>query len=107
MLSPIWLQRATAALAGKRLSKHCYYGFYGRTALFEVLTVTPALPLIASGVSAQALEAHLQQRPVYRDAFENGCRAVEQGMTSLKRYCAFWECPMSVVNSLALARQQR
>ncbi|TGC05423.1 type II secretion system protein GspE, partial [Salmonella enterica subsp. enterica serovar Enteritidis] len=42
--------------------QHCYHGFYGRTALFEVLTVTPALrQLIASGASAQALEAHLQQ----------------------------------------------
>ncbi|WP_440130808.1 ATPase, T2SS/T4P/T4SS family, partial [Salmonella enterica] len=37
--------------------QHCYHGFYGRTALFEVLTVTPALrQLIASGASAQALE---------------------------------------------------
>lgn len=64
--------------------QHCYHGFYGRTALFEVLTVTPALrQLIASGASAQALEAHLQQTGT-GTLFENGCRAVEQGMTSFE-----------------------
>ncbi|SUI04103.1 protein transport protein HofB [Salmonella enterica subsp. indica] len=64
--------------------QHCYHGFYGRTALFEVLTVTPALrQLIASGASAQALEAHLQQTGI-GTLFENGCHAVEQGMTSFE-----------------------
>ncbi|EAB6471777.1 type II secretion system protein GspE [Salmonella enterica subsp. enterica] len=64
--------------------QHCYHGFYGRTALFEVLTVTPTLrQLIASGASAQALEAHLQQTGT-GTLFENGCRAVEQGMTSFE-----------------------
>lgn len=61
--------------------EHCYHGFYGRTALFEVLPVTPALrQSIASGTSADGVESDAQLSG--RTLFENGCQAVEQGLTT-------------------------
>ena len=64
--------------------KHCYHGFYGRTALFEVLPVTPALrQSIASGTSVDEVESDAQQSGM-RTLFENGCQAVEQGLTTFE-----------------------
>lgn len=64
--------------------KHCYHGFYGRTALFEVLLVTPALrQSIASGTSVDEVESDAQQSGM-RTLFENGCQAVEQGLTTFE-----------------------
>ena len=61
--------------------EHCYHGFYGRTALFEVLPVTPALRQnIASGTSTDGVESDAQLSG--RTLFENGCQAVEQGLTT-------------------------
>ncbi|EBV8346560.1 type II secretion system protein GspE, partial [Salmonella enterica subsp. enterica serovar Stanley] len=64
--------------------KHCYHGFYGRAALFEVLPVTPALrQSIASGTSVDEVESDAQQSGM-RTLFENGCQAVEQGLTTFE-----------------------
>ncbi len=64
--------------------QHCYHGFYGRTALFEVLPVTPALrQSIANGTSVDGVEANAQQLGM-STLFENGCKAVEQGLTTFE-----------------------
>lgn len=64
--------------------EHCYHGFYGRTALFEVLPVTPALrQSIANGTSVDAVESAAQQLGM-STLFENGCQAVEQGLTTFE-----------------------
>lgn len=69
---------------GRPGCKHCYHGFYGRTALFEVLPVTPALrQSIASGTSVDEVESDAQQSGM-RTLFENGCQAVEQGLTTFE-----------------------
>ncbi|MBJ3592729.1 type II secretion system protein GspE [Salmonella enterica subsp. enterica serovar Saintpaul] len=63
---------------------HCYHGYYGRTALFEVLTITPGLrQRIASGISADEVESDAQQAGM-RTLFANGCLAVEQGLTTVE-----------------------
>lgn len=62
--------------------EHCYHGFYGRTALFEVLPITPAIrQLIAGDISVDALEKEARKNGM-RTLFENGCQAVEEGLTS-------------------------
>lgn len=62
---------------------HCYHGYYGRTALFEVLPITPVLrQRIASGISADEVESDAQQAGM-RTLFANGCFAVEQGLTTV------------------------
>ena len=64
--------------------QHCYHGFYGRTALFEVLPVTPALrQSIANGTSVDGVESNAQQLGM-STLFENGCKAVEQGLTTFE-----------------------
>ena len=64
--------------------EHCYHGFYGRTALFEVLPVTPALrQRIASDTSIDVIESEAQQAGM-STLFENGCQAVEQGLTTFE-----------------------
>ncbi|MTH45126.1 type II secretion system protein GspE [Intestinirhabdus alba] len=64
--------------------ERCYHGFYGRTALFEVMPITLSLrQLIASGSEAEALEAHAQQTGM-RTLFANGCEAVAQGLTTFE-----------------------
>lgn len=63
---------------------HCYHGYYGRTALFEVLPITPGLrQRIASGISADEVESDAQQAGM-RTLFANGCLAVEQGLTTVE-----------------------
>lgn len=63
---------------------HCYHGYYGRTALFEVLPITPVLrQRIASGISADEVESDAQQAGM-RTLFANGCLAVEQGLTTIE-----------------------
>lgn len=62
--------------------EHCYHGFYGRVALFEVLTITNALrQAIADGEPVSAIQ-HRAQQAGMTTLFENGCLAVEQGLTS-------------------------
>lgn len=64
--------------------EHCYHGYYGRTALFEVLPITPVLrQRIASGISADEVESDAQQAGM-RTLFANGCLAVEQGLTTVE-----------------------
>ncbi|EPO5272860.1 type II secretion system protein GspE [Citrobacter braakii] len=64
--------------------QHCYHGFYGRTALFEVLPVTPALrQSIVNGTSVDGVESNAQQLGM-STLFENGCKAVEQGLTTFE-----------------------
>ncbi|RZN51316.1 type II secretion system protein GspE [Escherichia sp. E13S3] len=64
--------------------EHCYHGFYGRTALFEVLPITPAIrQLISSNTEVESLETHAR-RTGMRTLFENGCLAVEQGLTTFE-----------------------
>lgn len=78
-LWPTWLPRWQAPGC-----EHCHHGFYGRTALFEVLPVTPALrQLIANGTDIETLESHAQQAGM-RSLFDNGCQAVEQGLTTFE-----------------------
>ena len=63
--------------------QHCYHGFYGRTALFEVLPVTPVLrQSIASDAPVDGVEPDAQLSG--RTLFENGCQAVEQGLTTFE-----------------------
>lgn len=64
--------------------EHCYHGFYGRTALFEVLPVTAELRQhIASGAPVEALEGYARQAGMLT-LFESGCRAVDQGLTTFE-----------------------
>ncbi|MEG1124267.1 MAG: type II secretion system protein GspE [Citrobacter sp.] len=64
--------------------EHCYQGYYGRTALFEVLPVTPALrQLIASGTTADVVESDAQQAGMH-SLFESGYLAVERGLTTFE-----------------------
>jgi protein transport protein HofB len=63
--------------------EHCYHGFYGRTALFEVLPVTPALrQSIASSTSVDGVDSDAQLSG--STLFGNGCQAVEQGLTTFE-----------------------
>ncbi|MFX4171647.1 type II secretion system protein GspE, partial [Escherichia coli] len=63
---------------------HCYHGFYGRTALFEVLPITPVIrQLISANTDVESLEMHARQAGM-RTLFENGCLAVEQGLTTFE-----------------------
>lgn len=62
----------------------CYHGFYGRVALFEVLTIDDTLRrVIASGASVDVIEASARQAGM-TTLFEHGCMAVEQGLTTLE-----------------------
>lgn len=61
---------------------HCYHGYHGRLALFELLPITPALrQSIASGASPTELMRHARATGM-KTLFENGCLAVEQGLTT-------------------------
>lgn len=62
----------------------CYHGFYGRIALFEVLTVDDSLrQAIASGVSVDVVETSARQAGMM-SLFEHGCLAIEQGLTTIE-----------------------
>ncbi len=64
--------------------EHCYHGYYGRLALFEVLPVTPALRQgIVQGLNAIEIES-LARAAGMMTLFESGCQAIEQGLTSLE-----------------------
>ena len=62
----------------------CYPGFYGRVAIFEVLAIDNALrQAIASGAGTDVIEASARQAGMV-SLFEHGCRAVEQGLTTIE-----------------------
>ncbi|MEH3826964.1 type II secretion system protein GspE [Enterobacter roggenkampii] len=62
----------------------CYHGFYGRVAIFEVLAIDNALrQAIASGAGTDVVEASARQAGMV-SLFEHGCRAVEQGLTTIE-----------------------
>ncbi|HDR2874834.1 TPA: type II secretion system protein GspE [Enterobacter roggenkampii] len=62
----------------------CYHGFYGRVAIFEVLAIDNALrQAIASGAGTDVIEASARQVGMV-SLFEHGCRAVEQGLTTIE-----------------------
>lgn len=64
--------------------ERCYGGFYGRTALFEILTVDNVLRgAIASGIQAAEIETLAREQGLVT-LFESGCRAVSQGLTTLE-----------------------
>lgn len=64
--------------------QHCYHGYYGRLALFELLPVNTALrQAITQGLSAEEIETVARESGMMT-LFENGCLAVERGMTSLE-----------------------
>lgn len=62
----------------------CYSGFYGRVALFEVLTLEPGLrQAIVDGAPAQQIEQQARELGMVT-LFEHGLEAVEQGLTTLQ-----------------------
>lgn len=62
----------------------CYSGFYGRVALFEVLTLEPGLrQAIVDGASAQQIEQQARELGMVT-LFEHGLQAVDQGLTTLQ-----------------------
>lgn len=62
----------------------CYHGFYGRVALFEVLEVNNALrQAIASGLPAAEIET-LSRQGGMTTLFQNGCQAIQDGLTSIE-----------------------
>ncbi|WP_253379399.1 type II secretion system protein GspE [unidentified bacterial endosymbiont] len=62
----------------------CYRGFYGRVAIFEVLTIDNTLQqAIASGAGIEAIESGARQAGM-TSLFEHGCMAVERGLTTLE-----------------------
>jgi protein transport protein HofB len=62
--------------------QHCFHGYQGRLALFEILPLTPVLrEAIAHGVSPAELMQQARQSGM-STLFENGCLAVEQGATT-------------------------
>lgn len=64
--------------------EHCYHGYYGRTALFEILPVTPAVRQhIASSPSLEMAGSGDLQAGM-STLFENGCQAVENGLTTFE-----------------------
>ncbi|MGP3590460.1 type II secretion system protein GspE [Vagococcus sp. WN89Y] len=64
--------------------EHCYHGFYGRVALFELLAINTELrQAIASNQSVHEIE-QCARRSGMLPLFQNGCLAVEQGLTTLE-----------------------
>lgn len=62
--------------------QHCFHGYQGRLALFEVLPLTPALrEAIAHGAPPAELMQQARQSGM-STLFENGCLSVEQGATT-------------------------
>ncbi|AMO50552.1 Type II secretory pathway, ATPase PulE/Tfp pilus assembly pathway, ATPase PilB [Enterobacter sp. FY-07] len=62
----------------------CYHGFYGRVALFEVLSITRDVrQAITSGQSAAEIEQCARAEGM-TTLFQHGCLAVEQGLTTLE-----------------------
>lgn len=64
--------------------ERCYGGYYGRTALFELLPLSAALRVaIAQGEPTAKIDALAKEQGM-RTLFDSGCLAVEQGHTSLE-----------------------
>ena len=62
--------------------QHCYHGYQGRLALFEVLPLTPTLrQSIAHGANPSEMMLQARQEGM-STLFESGCLAVEQGLTT-------------------------
>jgi protein transport protein HofB len=62
----------------------CYHGFYGRVAIFEVLTIDNDLrQAIARGAGTEVIEASARQAGMV-SLFEHGCLAVEEGLTTIE-----------------------
>lgn len=62
--------------------QHCFHGYQGRLALFEILPLTPALrQAIIRGLNPTELMQQARQSGM-STLFENGCLAVEQGLTT-------------------------
>lgn len=62
--------------------QHCYGGYQGRLALFEVLPITaPVRQAIANGATPTELMHHTRLAGM-STLFESGCLAVEQGLTT-------------------------
>lgn len=85
---PIRLPQAVYAIPLPRWQavgcEQCYHGYYGRTALFEVLPLTAGLRLhIANGATAEALDGYARQAGM-STLFESGCQAVGQGLTTFE-----------------------
>lgn len=63
--------------------EHCYHGFYGRAALFEVLAIDGALrQAIADDLPPGDIEKQSRQAGM-RTLFQHGCQAVEEGITTV------------------------
>ena len=64
--------------------ERCYGGFYGRSALFEILLIDTALQsAIIAGMPAHEIETLAREQGMMT-LFESGCQAVEQGLTTLE-----------------------
>lgn len=64
--------------------ERCYGGYYGRTALFEIMPVSASLrAAITNGESASKIES-LARKQGMRTLFESGCLAVKNGHTTLE-----------------------
>jgi len=62
----------------------CYHGFYGRVAIFEVLTIDNDLrQAIDRGAGTEVIEASARQAGMV-SLFEHGCMAVEEGLTTIE-----------------------
>ncbi|MFP5976419.1 type II secretion system protein GspE [Enterobacter mori] len=62
----------------------CYHGFYGRVAIFEVLSIDSTLrQAIASGATIEVIEGSARQAGM-TSLFEHGCMAVEEGLTTIE-----------------------
>ena len=62
----------------------CYHGFYGRVAIFEVLTIDNDLrQAITRGAGTEVIEASARQAGMV-SLFEHGCMAVEKGLTTIE-----------------------
>lgn len=62
---------------------HCYRGYYGRTALFEVLSVSEMLGGLRGQTQSAAELEDIARQSGMATLFDNGCRAAAQGLTSL------------------------
>lgn len=62
----------------------CYHGFYGRVAIFEVLSIDSTLrQAIANGATIEVIEDSARQSGM-TSLFEHGCMAVEEGLTTIE-----------------------
>lgn len=63
---------------------HCFSGYYGRTGIYEILTITPRLQqAIVAGSSITELN-HIAHEQGHQTLLEAGIALVEQGITTLE-----------------------